>query len=154
MSTDQIIFWILGGYAVVIASGVAALLSVKGDNATTRERVIRLETMLELMGRKAARSLHSPHDPYGIDAMLDKYLDRNYELNFDEWRQLLARCEEIESRTDITKDERWLAGMVGAICMHKLMLPPPIRRQIERKADREEDILGVHKVGDSHGKRA
>jgi hypothetical protein len=149
MSIDSIILWILGVIAAIIGIGLKLILELKSDNAQTRERVIRIEVMLDLMGRKAARSLHSPHDPYGIDSMLDKYLDRHYELSWDEWKALLARCEAIEARTDITKDERWLAGMVGAICMHKLMLPPPMRRQIERIANRTEDAI-VNKGGDKH----
>ncbi len=95
------------------------------------ERVVSLEAVFNILGEKAAKLLHSDDDPYQIDSLLDKYLDRHYELSFAEWEALLAKCSVIEENKVLSKDERLLAGWISAVCHHKLRRPPPEKRKYE-----------------------
>lgn len=117
---------------VVIAGVIiSAYINLIRGHGALSERVKVLEVTLDSFGRTAAKRLHSPHDPYGIDNILDKYLDRNYELSYAEWEELLDRCREIENRADIDKEQKFLAGMLEAVCMHKLFMPPPKRTEVQ-----------------------
>lgn len=139
MSTEAILTWIMGtaltvGMAVFGAGFVAYFNSIK-SHASLSERIRVLEVLFESFGRKFAKALHSPHDPYGIDPLLDKYLDRHYELSPDEWNLLLKRCHEIEVLPGISKDHQFFAGMLAAICMQTLQIPPPVRSGELKKKD-------------------
>jgi hypothetical protein len=95
-----------------------------------------------LFGQKAAKILHSPHDAYGIDYLLDKYIDEHYELTQDEWRNLLTKCEIIENDKSKTKGERTLAAWLFAIANHKLLVPREIaKRMVENGGGIVTDIL-------------
>lgn len=84
-------------------------------------RVTRIETLFEILGEKFAKVLHSPHTPE-LDSYLEKYVDKGYELSFNEWRELMERCEAIENDLANPKDQRLLAAFVSALCHHKLAL--------------------------------
>lgn len=88
-------------------------------------RVTRLEMAFTMMGTKAAKLLHSPDDHHGIDKLLDKYIDHTYELRWDEWEELLGKCEQIENDETLEKQERMLAAFLHAICCHKLKKQSP-----------------------------
>lgn len=94
-------------------------------------RVTKLEAVMALFGQKAAKILHSPHDPYGIDSLLDKYLDRNYELTMHEWAVLGQQCEAIQDDVTKPKDERTLAAWLSAVSQHKLFKPPQARKKLD-----------------------
>lgn len=118
--------WLFGGsYALF---GGLALFALNLNN-----RLIRFETMLELWGRKAAKLLHSPSNHLGMDELIDKYLDRNYELTWDEWTQWLALCIAVEQDDSKTPSERLLAAGMGTICEHKLHMLP--RQKRYKKSD-------------------
>lgn len=93
------------------------------------ERIKVLEVLFEVFGRRAAKAIHSPHDPWGVDPLLDKYLDRNYELSLEEWKNLYGRMTAISEDPETSKDLIFAAEMLAAICMHKLFIPPPRRKQ-------------------------
>ncbi len=110
----------LGGQSVAILGTVVKLY------VSMAQRVTRVETMLELLGRTAAKDLHSPHTPE-LDALLDKYIDRHYELSYDEWQKLLELCNKsMEEETNVRKAT--CAEFLAAICHHKLRHTPPKRR--------------------------
>ncbi len=115
MSTDLI--WILTGIFICISAGTLAYISLV-------QRIVKLETVLALLGEKAAKILHSPHTPE-LDALLEKYLDRYYELSYEEWQRLIHMCQEIEDDNKQSKECRALAAIVLAIASHKLFLAPP-----------------------------
>lgn len=87
-------------------------------------RIIALETSFNLMGLSAAKLLHSPTDHLNLDVLLDKYIDRHYEMSFKEWDELRIRCEKTIDDESVSKDQRVLAAILAAICCHKLMLEP------------------------------
>lgn len=127
MTNDQILVWILSTGVTVMGAVIAAYISLIKSTANISERVKVLEVMFDTIGRKAARALHSPHDPYGLDPLLDKYLDRHYELSNPEWNELLERCKGTEKRDDVSTEQKFFAGMLEAVCMNKLFIDPPLR---------------------------
>lgn len=112
-----IFLWIMGIFVALSGAGITAYVSLI-------QRIVKLETTLSLIGLKAARILHSTDDHHGLDALLDKYIDRHYELSYGEWQQLLENCELIEEDVRLSKQERTLAAIVSAVCHHKLKHPP------------------------------
>lgn len=118
MTIQTLVFWMLGTAGTLVGSGVVAYVAVV-------QRITRLEASWELLGIKAAKILHSPDDHHQIDGLLEKYVDRHYELTFDEWRRLMEVCAEIENNKELPKGERILAAFLGAVSHHKLRLPPP-----------------------------
>lgn len=120
---QELILWVLA--QTFVYAGVVVLGYIK---LTTR--ITRLETIMEILGDKAAKILHSPHTP-DLDRLLEKYCDKYYLLTVAEWQELLTRCDEIENNLANPKDQRALAAIVGAMCHHKLMHPPPKPRKHE-----------------------
>lgn len=137
--TTEILIWILTGVFICVAAGLSAYIKLEVGIGGVRERVVKLETIIELLGRKSATLLHSPHDPYGLDPMLDKYLDRHYEMSMEEWASLMRRCEVVADDVAAPAEYRFLAAQLMAVCWHKQMMPPPARRHIERLANDAED---------------
>lgn len=122
------ILWILGQGIAIVTGGVVAyfLLNNKVADNYNRlsERLVKLETTFELLGENAARLLHSPTNHLKMDELLDKYIDRHYEMTPKEWDDLRAKCEEVVEDPSHSKDERLMAAILGAVCCHKTMMPP------------------------------
>ncbi len=131
---NEVLLWLLGGFATAF---VAALVAGLKSYANLSERVTRLEAVMSLFGQKAAKILHNDDDAHGMDSLLDKYLDRHYELCYDEWQELLAKCALIENDKSKAKGERTLAAFLGAICSHKLMYPPQAKRDMDDLSDEQ-----------------
>src|SRR5689334_2371047 len=110
MTNEAITMWMLGSAVTFISADVVAYIALKDKindfNMNLVQRVTKLEAFIELLGQKTARMLHSPDDHLGLDQLLDKYLDRNYELTIDEWRQGIARCEEVEMNKNLPMGAR------------------------------------------------
>jgi hypothetical protein len=111
----QILQWAIGAAFACIGAGFIILFNLV-------QRVARIEALVEAFGVNAAKVLHSPHTPE-LDKLLEKYIDRNYELSVEEWEQLHAMCDRIVHDTKLPKQERMLAGFVAALAKHKLMRP-------------------------------
>lgn len=79
------------------------------------DNVIRIQTTIDIMGINAARTLHSPHTPK-LDVLLDKYIDRNYELTAQEWNELLEDCNAIVENKQESHGYRLSAAWLAAIC--------------------------------------
>lgn len=139
MTVETLANWILGTATPIVAGGIAAYISV--TNRLTRlesmvhedmeSRVTRMETLMKMLGDKAAKILHSPSDHHQMDELLDKYLDRHYELSPEEWTELLIKTSAVENDKSLTKGERTLAAWLNAICHHKLMMDPPEKKHLE-----------------------
>lgn len=111
-----------------VAAYVALKDKIAEFNILLVQRVTKLEAVLENIGIKSARILHSPNDHLAIDFLLDKYLDRHYELSMAEWTELMRRCEAIENNREHPHGVRVAAAMLNAVCHHKLMLDPTTDR--------------------------
>lgn len=117
--TLQIWLFVLtgGGLVALACTGAGFVLSIS-------IRMTRIEAVFELMGQRAAKALHRDDDKYHMDALLDKYLDRHYELTLDEWRHLLERCTAVEKDMTASDKEHIFAAWLGSICEHKLLMTP------------------------------
>ena len=82
---------------------------------------VAINLFIDSLGDKLARALHADDDHLKIDALLDKYIDREYEMDFEEWQELRRRCDHILMNPNVTRIERSLAGMLAAVCTHKLI---------------------------------
>lgn len=115
--TQEVVLFLVGQFIVMASALIWAYASLSS-------RLVRIETIIEIMGIKAANVLHSPHTPE-LDGLLEKYVDRHYELSNEQWTRLLELCDEIEQDTTNPKDQRALAAIVSAVCCHKLKKLPP-----------------------------
>jgi hypothetical protein len=108
------LFGAIGGWLAVLSS---AVLVIKLDQVKTR---VAVDLFIDTLGEKIAKALHADDDHLQLDALLDKYLSRHYELSFEEWTELRDRCDRILENKDVSKVERSLAGMLAGVCEHKL----------------------------------
>lgn len=123
-------FLILGAYGVAGAAlkiALAAYRHISDRSEEHGEKIVRIETMLEIQGKTMARKLHSPHTPE-LDALLEKYYARHYELNMKEWERLLDLCEAAIKENEGT-DKADYAEFLAGVCHHKLMHLPPMQRE-------------------------
>lgn len=125
MNTEYIL-WLLGVAVSLGGAGIGAYISII-------QRMTKIETKFEdfvdNFGDKIAKHLHSPDDHLGLDALMDKYRDRHYELSFKEWADLLVRCDRISQDKKGTTTEQVLADFMALICHHKLRHDPPARKR-------------------------
>lgn len=84
------------------------------------ERIIKMEVVWDLFGANAAKILHRDDDKYGVDKLLEKYLDHDYDLNMGEWENLHDEMEKIATNQEIPKSERTLAAFLSALAIHKM----------------------------------
>lgn len=115
----------VGGFALKIALSAYHHIAMRSEEHG--EKIVRIETMLEIQGKTMARSLHSPHTPE-LDALLEKYYARNYELSYKEWERLLDLCNRaIEDNAGTEKAD--YAEFLAGVCHHKLRHLPPMQRE-------------------------
>lgn len=84
------------------------------------ERIIRMEVVWDVFGEKAAKILHREDDAYGIDKLLEKYIDKNYDLSMPDWNELHDAMESVANNQKIPKSERTLAAFLSALSVHKM----------------------------------
>jgi hypothetical protein len=110
------LFGILGAWLIVLTS---AIFTIKIEQVKIR---VAVDIFIETMGEKIAKVLHADDDHLGLDSLLDKYLNRQYELSYAEWFELKNRCNHILADEKVSQLERSLAGMLAAVCEHKLIV--------------------------------
>lgn len=110
-----------GGWLSRITVEVQQITKTQNDQLN---RINRVEMTLIMISETAAKLLHADDDFHGLDKYIDKYLDRNYELTFEEWQALLDQFEKVMNNPQMPRDTRLAAALVFHICRHKLMLPP------------------------------
>lgn len=115
------LFGIIGGWLMLLSGAVLKLLLGQS----------KIETVMVSISKRAADILHRDDDKYRMDYLLEKYKARMHELSYNEWRELLAKCEAIATDTTIAKDERLAAGLlkdlslfVKELAIHKTQLNP------------------------------
>lgn len=105
--------WILGTGVTILGGGFAGYVSLTN-------RLTRIETTINLIGKKAANILYSPHTPE-LDELLKEYIESNHDLPQTKWERMEQLVLEIESSLTEDKDKRLLAAIVAALADHKLM---------------------------------
>lgn len=128
--SETVQMWLFGGLGVWCAALSLTILKLLIEQVKTK---VAVDLFIDTLGEKLAKALHNDDDHLDLDGLLDKYLDRHYELSYDEWQQLKDRCNSILADQSISKLERSLAGMLGGVCEHKLMVkygqsPTPANR--------------------------
>ncbi len=127
------IIWMLSTAVTLMIGMVSSYVSLIRQVAAISERVRVLEVLFGTLGEKAARALHRDTDPWGLDPLLDKYLNRHYELTYDEWTELRLRCQKVQHDSDATPTEKFFAGFLEAVTMHKLNIVPPYKPEPKTK---------------------
>lgn len=79
---------------------------------------------MDTMGKNAAKILHRDDDKFKIDDLLEKYYNRNFELSYQEWLVLSAKCETIIEDTTLDRGYRSAAVFLRMVCDHKLRKDP------------------------------
>jgi hypothetical protein len=104
--SELVIITLFSGIGVCIVGGVAYAFNMNG-------RVARIETFIELMGRKSARALHSPHTPQ-LDAILEK-IEKDVKITPGEMEVLKKSLDEIlhgEAPEKFSRDYRASAAVL------------------------------------------
>src|ERR1700743_2287617 len=114
--------WLFGAAFACIGVGAAFVLSFS-------VRLTRIETMFDLLGKRAAKFLHSPDDHLGIDRLLELYVDAHHELTKSQWQDLACAMNKITEDPKVSNNEKILAAFLAELCNHKLMI---FRKQEQR----------------------
>ncbi len=109
------LFVIMGGWCATLSGVILKMLLAQVKTQ------VAVDLFIDGLGEKLAKALHNDDDNLVIDALLDKYLDRSYELSYEEWQALKDRCNAILENKSISKLERSLAGMLAGVCEHKIV---------------------------------
>lgn len=110
------LFGILGVWNVAHSLAIGKLMLAQVRTS------IAMNLFIDTLGEKLAKVLHADDDHLNLDALLEKYLNRHYELSYDEWTLLKDRCNQIMNNKGVSQLERSLAGMLAGVCEHKLMV--------------------------------
>lgn len=114
---DAILLWLFG----IVGAWLCALSIAFGKMMLVQVKMqVAIDLYINTLGEKIAKALHNDDDHLGLDALLDKYLDPNYELSFSELVELKNRCAAIADHSDSSKLEKSLAGILTAVCEHTL----------------------------------
>jgi hypothetical protein len=108
------LFAIMGAWIATLSGAVLKILLAQVKTQ------VAVDLFIDGLGEKLAKALHNDDDNLVIDALLDKYLDRHYELSYEEWIALKNRCNAILENKEVSKLERSLAGMLAGVCEHKI----------------------------------
>lgn len=114
---ETIQIWLFAGMAAWLAILSGSVLRILLAQVKTQ---VAVDLFIDGLGEKLAKALHNDDDNLVIDALLDKYLDRHYELSYEEWLALKNRCNAILENKEVSKLERSLAGMLAGVCEHKI----------------------------------
>lgn len=117
--------WLFGALFVCVGGGAFFVLQFS-------IRLTRMETMFDLLGKRAAKFLHSPDNHLGVDKLLELYMDHQHELTMNQWGELQYNMELIVKNATATANEKILAAFLSELCNHKLMV---FRRQTKNQED-------------------
>lgn len=123
--SETLLIWLFGGMGawLVLLSGFVMKVLL-----TQVKMQVAMDLFVDSLGARLAKALHSPDNHLGIDHYLDKYLDRNYELSFEEWEEFRKVCMATENNEKATELERMQAAGLAIICEHKLHMSPRSKR--------------------------
>lgn len=126
--TTEIILWFAGyavaGITVLITAYINLTEKILGNDKVLSNRMVKIETTIELIGLNSAKFLHRDDDVFRMDAILDKYIDRNYAMTWAEWSLLLEKCDQVKNNESVEIFYRFMAGQLAAVCHHKLQHTP------------------------------
>ena len=127
---DEFTKWIIGIRASLTASGIVGGITfafhMSNKISKLDSRLSRVEAIMCLLNRAAAKALHSPHDPDGLDYYVEKYEKMGYDLPHEDWVKVHEICERILNDKDAAAGYRLAAGIfatqfVLALSKHKEM---------------------------------
>lgn len=119
MTADSLL-WMIGQSIALIILAVGAHIKLLERINDSNARIIKLEVLLELFGRNAAKILHRDDDKYGVDSLLERYVSNHNELSMQEWEELRDKMDSICKDQKAPKSERTLAAWLSALAVHKL----------------------------------
>lgn len=107
--------WLFG--ALFACAGVGAFFVLQFSI-----RLTRIETMFDLLGKRAAKFLHSPTNHLGVDRLLELYMDHHHDLSMQQWEDLHFAMEVVVKNANASANEKLLAVFLAELCNHKLMM--------------------------------
>jgi hypothetical protein len=127
---------VMAAWIAAVCAIVAIMGSIGAVYVALAQRITRLETFFEVLGRKAAQVLHSPHTPE-LDHYLEKYISGK--MDDSDWLKLLQLVEVIEVDLKNPKAERALAGFISVHCRKRLGLKMPGIHRHDETTSKEPD---------------
>jgi isochorismate hydrolase len=109
---------ILAGVFAVTWGAIAVGFGLDIRNAQNiAELRIQFQTLVNLLGEKIARVLHSPHTPE-LDRLLEKFYGNG--LKKEEYQELMDILHDIQSNVTLLrpKEERLMAAMMEIMLKH------------------------------------
>jgi len=109
---------ILGGVFAVTWAAIAVGFGLDIRNAQNiAEMRIQFQTLVNLLGEKIARVLHSPHSPI-LDKLLEKFYGNG--LSKAEYNELMTILHDIQNNISTVrpKEERLMAAMLEITLKH------------------------------------
>lgn len=117
MSIIALLAAIFGGCLAMVMRFV---LSIGHRQNKIVERLIRVETFLETLGKEAFGKLHRDDDEYGLDYYCEKYVENDCDLPMEDWENVLAICNRRLASNTGGADTPYFI-LVKALATHKLM---------------------------------
>lgn len=111
--SETAIIWLFGVMGAWCLALTYAGFNIKMEQVKTK---VAIDLFIDTLGEKLAKVLHNDDDHLHLDTLLDKLLDPDYDMNYDEWFELKNRCNHILDSKNISQLERGLAGVMAGIC--------------------------------------
>lgn len=130
--SENVILGLFGFLITAIMACVGKLFSdhkelanrVATEHNNLAHKVTRIETALMMINENALKILHNDDDRYRMDDLINKYLDRHYDLSHTEWEELEHLLEKVMNNKENPDGARLAASMAYHLCRHKRFLEP------------------------------
>lgn len=135
---QELITWIFG---ILITGGAGALVTVlklhlgesrrqSDNNNAVDKRLVKMETLMEILMKSSAMSLHSPHTRE-YDELAKKYY--HGELDNTDWKRFYELCIDAEKAENNSSEKRAMSYTLACLCAQKLgiELPKPSEHTIK-----------------------
>jgi hypothetical protein len=123
--TEAMAIWLFGAVAawgLILSGAVLKLFMAQWQmRMAIAQMKVAVDLFIDTLGEKLAKVLHADDDHHQLDELLDKYMNPAYELSYEEWFELKNRCNHILETKTYSDLERSLAGLLAAVCEHKLI---------------------------------
>lgn len=117
--SETVWLFLVGQAIAFLSAGVAAHFWQLNLSRENSERISKIEGFIDGLGQDYARRLHRDDDKFGVDKLLERYIERHHELTAPEWVELHEACERILKRKDVTDFEITGYTFLKNLCEHK-----------------------------------